>query len=162
MKPATRFSLLVFAPLYVAFLAPALFLLPASVLVTLLSVLDARVPVTEVADYGLWVIGPIVAALGLLFTGNRLHALYARGRSQKVAWIVIWAVSSMALFGVLWFGMTIVTSIGASDYETGEFLRWTAAVAALITLALQPGVGLWLYLASRILGRVQPTPWAEW
>jgi hypothetical protein len=161
MKPALRFSLLVFAPLYVAFLTPALLLLPTGVLVTLISMLDARVPVIEAAGYGVWVLGPIVAALGLLVTGIRLHPLWVRGRSHTVAWTVIWVVFSISLFVAMWFGTTIVTSIGASDYETGEFLRWTTAVAVLITLALQPGVGLWLYVATHILHRIDSALRAE-
>jgi hypothetical protein len=155
MKPATRFSLLVFAPLYIAFLTPALILMPTSVLLTLISVLDTTVSATVRINYGVWVLAPVVVVFGLLVIRIGLHAPYARGRSHQALWVGIWAVFSVAAFVATWFGTTIVTSIGASDYPAGEFLRWTATVAALITLALQPGVVLWLYVSSRILHRME-------
>jgi hypothetical protein len=153
MKPTTRFSLFVFAPLYIAFLTPALLLLPTSVLLTLISVFDTTVAATESVGYGVWVLVPIVMVVALFVIGITLHAPYARGSSHQKLWVGIWAVFSVALFVATWLGTTLVTSIGASDYETGEFLSWTATVAALITLALEPGVGLWLYASSRVLRR---------
>lgn len=156
MRPAIRFSLLMFAPLYVAFLSATLLLLPTSALLTLIGLLDATASLTESVGYGIWALGPLLAALGLLLVGIRLHPLYARGRSHPAAWVVVWAAFSTALFVATWFGTTIMTSIGASDYATGEFLRWTATVAALTTLVLQPGVGLWLYVSSRLLRRMEP------
>lgn len=157
MKPAIRFSLLVFAPLYVAFLSVTLLLLPTSALLTAISLLDATVSITESAGYGFWTLSPILAVLGLLMIGIRLHPLNARGHGQPGAWATIWVVFSIALFLAVGFGATIVTSIGASDYATGEFLRWSATVAALITLALQPAVILWLFVSSRILRRGEPS-----
>ncbi len=78
MKPATRFSLVVFAPLYVAFLSATLLLLPTSPLLTLIGPLDATVSLTESAGYGIW-------ALGLLLVGIRLHPFYTPGQTHRVA-----------------------------------------------------------------------------
>jgi hypothetical protein len=151
MKRALGFSTLVFAPLLVAFLLPALSLLPSGVLVTLLSIFDPTISVSEGVGYHAWVCGPIVAAIGLFLAGMWLHSLYLRGRSRKTVWIIIWVIFSAAVFATAWFGISLLTSIGASDYPAGEFFQWTASVAALLTVACQPGVGLWLFVAARIL-----------
>jgi hypothetical protein len=57
----------------------------------------------------------------------------------------------MAMFLAVWFGVTILTSVGASDHSPAVFLTWMASVAAL-TLAFQPGVIFWLFTTSRIWG----------
>ena len=151
MKAAFGFSVILFAPLLIAFLLPALLLLPSGILVTLFSIFDPTISVSEGVGYIVWVCSPIVAAAGLLLTGMWFHSLYLRGRSRKTIWITIWAVFSVALFAAAWLGISLLTSIGASDYPADEFFRWTASVAALLTVACQPGVGLWLFVSARIL-----------
>jgi hypothetical protein len=151
MKAAFGFSVIVFAPLFIAFLLPALFLLPTGILVTLFSIFDPTISVSEGVGYNAWVCSPILAAVGLLLTGMWFHTFPLRRRSHKTVWIAIWIVFSVALFVAVWFGITILTSIGASDYSTIMFLQWTAKVAAFLTLAFQPGVVIWLFVSSRIL-----------
>jgi hypothetical protein len=150
MKTAFGFSILVFSPLLIAFLLPALLLLPAGILLALISVLDPTISIPEGVGYNAWVCSPIVTAVGLFLAGIWFHSLYVRGRSPKMVWTAIWAVFSVALFVAAWLGVSILTSIGASDYPANRFLQWTASVAALLTLALQPAVGLWLFVSSRI------------
>lgn len=157
MKPAIRSSLLVFGPLYAALLLFTLLLLPTSLLLTSIGLLDAKVSLSEVSGHGAWALGPVLVGIGLLLVGAWLYPLYARGYSSPAAWAGVWAVFSIALFGVTWFGIIVLTSLGASDYPSGAFLRWTLTVAALLTLALQPGVWLWLTLSRRILRSVEPT-----
>lgn len=151
MKKALGFSTLVFAPLLLAFLLPALSLLPSGVLVTLLGIFDPTTSVSEGLGYQAWVCGPIVAAVGLFLAGIWFHALYLRRRSRKTVWVIIWVVFSVALFAAAWLGISLLTSIGASDYPAGDFFQWTASAAALLTVACQPGVGLWLFVSARIL-----------
>ena len=151
MKKAIAFSTLVFAPLLIAFLLSALTLLPGGILVALLSLFDPALSVSEGVGYHAWVCGPLVAAAGLFLAGMGLHSLYLRGRSRQAVWIAIWALFSVALFAAAWLGISLLTSIGASDYPAGEFYRWTATLAALLTLACQPAVGLWLFVSARIL-----------
>jgi hypothetical protein len=151
MKSAFRFSILVFGPLLFAFLLPALFLLPTGILVALISIFDPTIAVSEGFGYNAWVCSPILAAVGLFLTGMLFHTFNLRGRSHETIWIAIWIVFSVALFAAVWFGITILTGIGASDYSTIMFLQLTAKVAAFLTLALQPGVVLWLFVSSRIL-----------
>ena len=151
MKTAFGFSILVFAPLFIAFLLPTLFLLPTGILVALISIFDPTIAMSEGVGYNAWVCSPILAAVGLLLVGMWFHTFHLRGRSHKTVWIAIWIVFSVALFVAVWFGITILTSIGASDYSAILFLQLTAKVAAFLTLAFQPGVVLWLYVSSRIL-----------
>jgi hypothetical protein len=151
MKTAFGFSVIVFAPLFIAFLLPALPLLPSSILVTLFSILDPTISVSEGVGYIAWVCSPIVAAVGLFLTGMWLHSLYLRGRSRKSLWITIWVVFSGAFFTAAWLGISLLTSIGASDYPPDKFFQWTASVAVLLTVVCQPGVVLWLFVSSRLL-----------
>jgi hypothetical protein len=151
IKTAFGFNVIVFSPLFIAFLLPALPLLPSGILVTLFSIFDPTISVYEGAGYIAWVCSPILAAVGLFLTGMWLHSLYLRGRSRKTIWITIWVVFSVALFAAAWLGISLLTSIGASDYTAEKFFQWTASVAALLTVFCQPGVVLWLFVSSRIL-----------
>jgi hypothetical protein len=157
MKSPIGFSVLVFGPLLFAFLVPALFLLPTGILVALISILDPTISVSESVGYNAWVCSPIVAAVVLFLTGMGFHSLYLCGHSRKTVWITIWVVFSVALFAAAWFGISLLTSIGASDYPADEFFQWTASVAALLTVACQPGVILWLFVSSRILHGFEST-----
>ena len=157
MKTTFGFSALVFAPLLITFLLPALFLLPGGILITLISIFDPTISISEGVGSSAWVCSPIVAAVGLFLAGMWFHSLFLRGRSRKTVWIAIWSVFSFALFLSVWFGITILTGIGASDYPTNRFLQWTASDAALLTLAFQPGVGLWLFVSSCILRSLEST-----
>jgi len=151
MKTTSKFSLLVFAPVLLAFLLPAMFLLPTGVLFTLLAIFDPTVPFSSAASYDMWIFGPVAAAFGLFLAGRWLHALFQRGRSPRAAWIVIWAVFSFALFIAIWVGFSVLSSVGASDTRVHIFLSWTALIAAGLTLLAQPLVILWLYAVSRML-----------
>jgi hypothetical protein len=157
MKPASQFSLLVFAPVYIAFLLPALFLLPSGVLFTLLAFVDSTVPLSGAASYDMWIMGPVAAAICLFLAGRWLHHLFLRRRSLRTAWLVIWAVSSAALFAGIWIGLSVLTSVGASDMPGALFVTWTASMAAGLTLLAQALVIPWLYAVSRMLPRT-PEP----
>ena len=155
MNTASKFSLLVFAPVLIAFLLPTLFPLPAGVLITLLAIFDPTVSFAGAASYGIWVIGPVAAAFGLFLGGRWLHSLCLRGRSPCAAWRVIWAVFSVSLFIAIWIGFTVLTSVGASDKPAHIFLSWTALIAAGLTLLAQGLVIPWLVVVSRMLPGVQ-------
>jgi len=150
MKPASQFSLLVFAPVLVAFLLPALFLLPSGVLFTLLAVVDPTVPLSGAVSYDMWIIGPVAAAICLFLVGKRLHSSSLRRRSPRAAWAVIWVVFSAALFIAIWIGLSVLTSVGASDMTAALFVTWTASMAAGLTLLAQALVIPWLYAVSRL------------
>lgn len=83
MKTAFRFSVLVFAPLLIAFLLPALFLLPTGILLTLITISDLTMAISEGVGYNAWVCSPVMAAFGLQLAGIWLHSFYLRGRSGK-------------------------------------------------------------------------------
>ena len=157
MKTSTQFSLVIFAPVLFGLLLPAGFLLPAAALMILLAVLDPTVSFSEAASNGLWAVGPALAALSLSLAGRGLYAVYRQARPAWAAWIAIWIVFTAALFLTSWFGITVISSIGASDKPVAIFLSWTALMAAGLTLLVQPLVILWLYAASRAM-RYLKTP----
>ena len=150
MKPATKCSLLVFAPVLIVFLLPALLLLPSGVLFTLLAVVDPTVPPSGAVSCDMWIIGPVAAASCLFLAGRWLHPLSPRRRSPRAAWAVIWAVFSLALFIAIWIGLSVLTSVGASDMTAALFVTWTASMAAGLTLLAQALVIPWLYAVSRL------------
>jgi hypothetical protein len=149
LKAAQRFSLLVFAPVLGGFLLPALFLLPSGMLVILISIFDPTISIAQSAGYNAWGCFPILAAGGFVLIGVRLYAFFRRYR--KPALISIWATFTCALFLAVWFGATILTSLGASDYPTEVFIKSTVGLAGFVTLIFQPGVWLWLYVSLRLL-----------
>jgi uncharacterized membrane-anchored protein len=151
MKTASKFSLLVFAPVLVTFLLPTLFLLPTGALLTLIAMLDPTISLSSAASYCMWIIGPIVAAIGLFFTGRVLYSRYLRGRSRRSVWGSTWAVFSVTLFLAIWIGITILTSIGASETPSSTFLSLTALIAAGVILLAQALVIPWLIFVSRML-----------
>lgn len=153
MKLASKFSVIVFAPVLIAFLLPALFHLPGGVLLTLIAFIDPTFSFSDSAAYNMWILGPVTADFGLFLAGRGLYSLHRRARSARVAWMATWAVFSVALFLANWVGVTILTSIGASDTPEHTFLCMTAIFAAGLTLLAQALVIPWLSVVSRILPR---------
>ena len=151
MSSSTKFSLLVYAPVLIALLLLALFLLPASVLITLISIFDPTVPFSTAISYGIWVIAPIVAVVSLFLFGRWLHVYSLGGHSSRIVWAIIWVVFSLALFIVIWMVLSILSSIGASDTPARTFFGRTALIAAILTLPSQVFMIPWLYAVSRIL-----------
>jgi hypothetical protein len=150
MQASSRFSLLIFAPVLVAFLLPTWFLVPTAVLFTLSAIADPTVSLASIASFDMWAVGPILAALGLFFAGRALHGLHLCGRSRAAAWIATWAVCSAAAFVAVWFGLTVLTSVGASDHPIPAFLCWTALVAAALALLAQALLVPWLIAVSKV------------
>ncbi len=151
MDKASKFSLVVFAPVLAAFLLPALFLLPAGILMTLLAIIDPTESFSGFPAYSLWIIAPVAAACILFLGGRRLLPFHHRVWSPRSAWTVTWLVFSTVLFLAFWFGMTVLSSIGASDKPLHIFLAWTAIFAAGLTGMAQLLVIPWLYIVSRVL-----------
>jgi hypothetical protein len=151
IKPAFKFSLLVFSPLLLAFLIPSACLVPSAALLFLIGIFDPATSLTDSASYLAWVYAPVLAAAILFLVGTGLHALHRRGMLRKAFWAAVWAVFTIALFLAAWFGIFLLGSIGASDKPIDQYLKYTALTAAIFTLLCQPGVGLWLYFAGRNL-----------
>lgn len=151
MKAAARFSLLVFGPVLIAFLLLALCLLPGAVLFTLTAMFDPTVSVSSAVPFYLWLIGPLLAALGLLLAGMLLYLLPLRGHSPSTFWLATWAILSIGLFLAAWVGVIELTSIGASETPPHIFLRLTALIAAGLTLLAQALVIPWLIAVCSML-----------
>jgi hypothetical protein len=150
MQASSRFSLLVFAPVLVAFLVPTWFLVPNAVLFTLSGITDPTVSPASIVSCDMWAVGPVLAVLGLFFAGKALHRLHLCGHCRAAAWIAIWATCSVAAFVAIWFGLTVFTSLSASDHPIADFLCMTALVAAALTLLAQVLLVPWLIAVSRM------------
>lgn len=150
MRAAVGFSLLVFAPLLFALLLPALILVPAGILMFLISLFDPTVPVGSSLQYNLWVFAPIVLSALVFLAGIGIYRFYSDGTSRTIAWIALWVVFSVGAFLAGWFGITILTSLGASDYPASQILRNSAAASAGLALLCQPVVGMWLFVSTRM------------
>ncbi|OVE76733.1 hypothetical protein BVX98_04915 [bacterium F11] len=153
MKATNRFSLVVFGPVIVGFVAPALFLMPSGVLVFLIAILDPTVSFSKGAENLLWILVPLLVAFGIFVLGRWLSSFYFSASSRLSLWFAVWFLFTLSLFFAAWFGITLLMSLGASDYETIDFLKLTAKVASYVTLIIQPVLGFWLYVSSRILQR---------
>lgn len=143
MRSASRFSLLIFAPALIAFLLPAAFLLPVGVAYISLTLFDPTISFSSVVSYVSWILGPIIAALVLFFIGRSLYTLRMKGPSSLV-WMVFLTILSVALFLAIWLGITVLTSLAASDIPVHKFLSWTALTAAGLTLLSQVLLVPWL------------------
>jgi hypothetical protein len=151
MKTALKFSALIFAPVLIAFLLPALFLLPSGVSFTLIALFDPTVTISDAISYDMWIIGPVLAALGFFMVGLGLNSLHLRSNSSRSAWLATWAVFTIALFFAVWIGIIIITSIGASETPPHVFLKMTAIIATGLTLLGQILVIPWFIIVSRLM-----------
>jgi len=157
MENVAKFSLLVFAPVLMAFLLPASLLLPVGGLIILGAIFDPAVSFTGALSYNLWVIGPVTTACGLSLIRIWRYSFYRCARSIRSAWTVIWSVFTIALIITIWFGVSVLTSIGASDKPLSIFPSWTALLTVLLTLLAQMLAIPWLYAVSRMLHTLQST-----
>jgi hypothetical protein len=150
MQASSRFSLLVFAPVLVAFLLPTWFLVPNAVLFTVSGIADPTISLASIVSFDMWAVGPVLAVLGLFLAGRALYRLNLCDHFRPGAWIATWAVGSAAGFVAKWFGLTVFTSLGASDHTTADFLCMTALVAAALTPLAQVLLVPWLIAVSRM------------
>lgn len=151
MVSPSKASFVIYLPVLAAYFMPAFFLLPVGVIFSLLAIFDQTVTFAQAVSYDLWIIGPLAAAVGVFLIGQELISLYRRGSSSRMIIIAIWGLFMVALFAALWFGVVILTSIGASETPPIIFLQMTALVAASLTLAAQVFVIPWLLFACRKL-----------
>jgi len=145
----SKVSLVIYLPVLAVYMIPALFLIPVAVTYSLLAIFDPTVTFTQALAYDLWIIVPIAAAAVVFFVGQGLVSLYQRGFSPRIIVIAIWGLFTVTLFSALWFGVIILTSIGASETPPYIFLRITGLGAAGLTLAGQVFVIPWLIFTCR-------------
>jgi hypothetical protein len=154
MTHSWKFSLLVFAPVIVVFLLPALYILPVGITTALLTAFDPAPP-GEASLFYLWIIVPILLACTLIFAGRGLQAMYTRRTSQRLLWLLTWVVFTLALFLALWLGLSVLTSVGASDKSPQVFLSKTALGATGMILLSQVFVIPWLAFALKRISQDQ-------
>jgi hypothetical protein len=152
---ASRFSVLVFGPVFIALLLPALFLLPGGVLFTLIAISDHTVPLSSAISYDMWILGPVLITSGLFFAGRGLYSIHLYGNSPRDIWLATWVVFSVLLYIALWIAIIILTSVGASETPMHIFMGITALFAAGLVLPAQVVVVPWLVFVSRMFPEIK-------
>jgi len=130
----------------------ALFLFPSSLLMFMISVTDSSISRAKGVSGLAWVLALLGMASVLFLSGRVIFSAFSRHvLSRRAVWISVWIVFTVFSFVVAWVGMSILTSVGASDYGTWEFFVMTAKFAGAALVGLQAGIVLWLFMAKRIL-----------
>ncbi len=157
LQPATRFSLLLFAPLMLLLLLPLFYLLPMLLFEALFLLTDpALVDLTGSTRLLLWIFIPVLVAFIIFMLGRldyrRLHPPILSRR----AWIFLWAEFSFLSFPIAWFDTLILRGLLPTDAPPNTPLDLVIP-ALLLAMLAQPLVVGWLFLVSRLLPRVEIT-----
>lgn len=157
IPPSVRFAALLFLPALVPLLVPALCLGPDCVLLAMIQVADpASLEPAGLGGYCAWALGPLPAAVMIMALGLLCYRLVRTQPAPRTAWIAVWAVATLVAFLGAWYGIILVTSIGASETPPEVFLRITAAMTLLLIVLGQPGIVIWLRLVNRYARARQP------
>jgi hypothetical protein len=144
MKNSLDFSLQAFSPILVLLLPPALVLASFGLLNLILAISSDLIPLTSSLRYCLWGIGPILFSILLIWSGKACFEGCQPLLSYQAFQIVIWVVFTLALFLTLWFDLTLIGSISASDKPLSLYLRATGLMAGILTMVGQVAVLPWL------------------
>jgi hypothetical protein len=157
LQPASRFSLLLFAPLILLLLLPLFYLLPMLLFEALFLLTDPTlVDLSGSARLLLWVAVPISGALIIFLMGRLTYRRVQLHQLSPQGWILLWAGYAFLSLPVAWFDTLILRSLLPTDAppNTPAGLAWIALILALLA---QPLVVGWLYLVSRLLPKVENT-----
>lgn len=144
MQAASRFSVLVFAPLSIALLLPLAYIFPL--------VLSMSTLTLSVERWG-WVLGPVLGAAGLFGVGRVFYNWLEREGSRRAAWIGLWAVFSVASFPVFWHVLVLLVGMVPTDHPADTW-RELGVAAIVLALVAQPFVVGWLYAVSRMARKI--------
>jgi hypothetical protein len=151
LPASVRYSLLLFAPLIVLLLIPVPCLGSECLLLTAIHLSDpSSLGPRGLAGFCAWGLGPLPAAAVVFALGLAGYRLTSRTRLQRIGRFAVWGGFSTTAFLVAWYGIILVTSIGASETPPMEFLGITAQIALAVVVLGQPLVLLWLSLVDRI------------
>jgi hypothetical protein len=110
------------------------------------SSLDSR----GLAGFCAWGLGPLPAAAVVFALGLVGSWLTSGTRFHRIGRLVVWALFTLTALSVAWYGIILVTSIGASETPPMRFLGITFLMALGVMVLGQPLVLLWLSLVDRI------------
>ena len=168
LPASVRYSLLLFAPLVVLLLIPVPCLGSECLLLTAIHLSDpSSIDPRGLAGFCAWGLGPLPAAAVVFALGLVGYWLTSATRFQRIGRLAVWAMFTLTALSVAWYGIILVTSIGASETPPMKFLGITALIALAVVVLGQPLVLLWLSLvdrfrtASRPSGRGRPRPQIE-
>jgi len=147
-----RFSLLTFGPLLILLLAtlPCVGISCLPMLVIALFEPGLAFSRAEVVGCFAWGLGPLLAIPLFLGLGAAWFWGYERCGQRRGWWAALWLLVTALFFGVSWYGVALIASLGASDYAPRDYYTWCAQVAAGLTAAAQVGLIPWLAVISRL------------
>ncbi len=157
IPPSVRFAALLFLPVLVPLLFPVPCLGTNCVLLTLIQIADpSSLEPAGLAGFCSWALGPIPGAVGIIVVGLLCYRLVQTQRVSRIGWGIVWVVFTLAAFLVAWYGITMVTSIGASETPPEVFLTVTAGMSLVVITLGQPVILLWLSMVNRYGKKHQP------
>ena len=150
LPASVRYSLLLFAPLLVLLLIPVPCLGSECLLLTAIHLSDpSSLDPRGLAGFCAWGLGPLPAAAVVFALGLVGYWLTSATRFQRIDGLAVWAMFTLTALSVAWYGIILVTSIGASETPPMKFLGITALIALAVVVLGQPLVLLWLSLVDR-------------
>jgi hypothetical protein len=155
LDPATRFSLLLFAPLMLLLLLPLFYLLPMLLFEALFLLTDpALVDLSGSARLLLWVFIPALVALIIFMLGRQNYRRLHPPVLSRRAWLLLWAEFSLLSLPVAWFDTLILRGLLPTDAPPNT-PAGLLIPALLLALLAQPLVIGWLFLVSRLLPKIE-------
>lgn len=151
LPTSVRYSLLLFAPLIVLVLIPVPCLGSECLLLTAIHLADpSSLEPRGLAGFCAWGLGPLPAAAVIFALGLVGYWLTSGTCPQRIGRLAVWAMFTLTALLVAWYGIILVTSIGASETPPTKFLGITFMMALAVIVLGQPLVLLWLSLVDRI------------
>jgi hypothetical protein len=145
------YSLLLFSPVLLLLLLPVPCLGSECILLTLIQLADpSQLEPGGLTGFCAWALGPLLAAAVIFALGLTGYHLTGKDCPRRIDWVGTWALFCLTAFGVAWYAIILVTSIGASETPPEKFLAITALMALTVITLGQPLILLWLFLVSRI------------
>ena len=102
------------------------------------------------AGFCAWGLGPLPATAVVFALGLAVYRLTSGTRFQRTGGLAVWGMFTLTALSVAWYGIILVTSIGASETPPMKFLGITFLMALGVIVLGQPLVLLWLSLVGRI------------
>jgi hypothetical protein len=140
---ALRFSLFYSAPVLILLVPPALVLFSLVVLTGFLAIFDPSTPLNSVLPLGLWSLIPLFLSFLFISGGGWI---FQSGSSGKLIWsfqVSLRLMMGIFLFLALWFDITLLGSISASDKKPLVYLGASALLAGAATLLGAAGIPFW-------------------
>jgi hypothetical protein len=150
LSEAFKSALVIFGPVLVVSVIPALALIPLCAPDVLENLI---IPAAAPSRVCAWAFAPSIGATCVFAAGLASTLLLGsrRGLTRKIGWGLVWLFLSLLAFALIWYAALTIPAMAATDTAPQIYLMNTALLAALLMLPLQIAVVLWLGCAAGIL-----------